>query len=361
VPTETGGGGETVEIGDARFVARDFTVEVAAVAAADFDGDGHQDLVNAGESQLTVLRGDGQGGFVPSSRVLGGENPVDLALADLDGDGDGDIVVANHDTDYVTILLGDGRGAFQPAPNSPLRIDVQPHPHAVRAADLDADGHVDLIVDHREAEGLLILRGLGEGRFESPGIVVDGGGDPYRGMAVGDVDGDGKLDLVTPNPGEVGVLLNASDEAGVAFVQAPPVAAAAPFGVALGDLNGDGKLDLIAASDEGSALVELFWGDGRGGFEAAGESSFELAPGGKSVVVGDLNGDGITDAAIASYQFSDVLVLLGGRDSIRTGYLAGDEHPWGLAVADFNGDGQDDLVIADDTTHKATVYLSHEP
>ncbi|MGD8791822.1 MAG: VCBS repeat-containing protein [Anaerolineae bacterium] len=361
MPTETGGGEETVEIGDARFVPRRFEVESAAVAAADFDGDGRQDLVNAGQPQLTVLRGDGQGGFVVQSRIAGGENPVDFALADVDEDGNVDIAVANHDTDYLTILLGDGQGAFQPAPNSPLRIEVQPHPHAVRAADLDGDGHVDLIVDHREAEGLLILRGLGEGRFESPGIVVDGGGDPYRGMAVGDVDGDGKLDLVTPNPGEVGVLLNASDEAGIAFIPAAPVEAAAPFGVALGDLNGDGHLDLIAASDEGSALVELFWGDGRGGFEAAGDSPLELAPGGKTIVVGDLNGDGIEDAAVASYQHPEVLVLLGGRGSIRTGYLAGDEHPWGLTVADFDGDGKDDLVIADDVTHRAAVYLSLGP
>lgn len=347
----------TVEVGGVEFVARNLTVEGAAVAAADFDRDGHQDLVCAGQPRLTIFRGDGKGNLDPLSRVPGGENPVDFAIADLDEDGNLDIAVANHDTDYLTILLGDGSGAFRPAGNSPLRIEVRPHPHAVRAVDVDVDGHVDLVVDHRDARGYLVLRGLGEGRFASPGTLVEGGGDPYRGMAIGDIDGDGRPDLVAPNPTAVGVLLNAADER-IAFVRAEPVAAAAPFAVDLGDFNGDDRLDLIVASGEGSPLVEIFFGDGRGGFEQASGSPFRLAPGAKDVAVGDFDGDGIEDAAVSSYRSSEVLVLLGGRDSFRTGSFPAGEHPWGLAAADLNEDGIDDLVIADDATIRATVFLS---
>lgn len=351
---------DTVEVGGIRFLLRSLSIEGAAVAAGDFDADGHPDLVSAGEPHLTVFLGDGAGGLLRSGRVPGGEHPVDYAVADLDADGDMDIAVANHETDYLTILLGDGSGAFAPAPTSPLRIDVSPHPHAVRAADLDADGHVDLMVDHREAEGVLILRGLGGGRFDTPGLLVEVGGDPYRGMALGDLNQDGKLDLVTPNPREVGVLLNASSDQ-IAFVQVPSVAAGAPFAVDLGDFNGDGRLDLIAASDEGSPLVEVFFGDGQGGFEEASDSPFRLAPGGKKIAVGDFNGDGVADAAISCYLSPDVLVLLGGRGSLRTGSLPGGEHPWGLAVADLNENGNDDLVIADDAAQRATVYVSIDP
>jgi hypothetical protein len=176
-------------------------------------------------------------------------------------------------------------------------------------------------------------------------------------MAVGDIAGDGSLARVTPPPREVGVLLFVSSDR-IAVAHASPVAAAAPFAVELGDFNGDDRLDLVVASDEGSPLIELFHGDGRGGFVEAGDSPFHLAPGGKKIAVGDFNGDGFDDAAVSSYQSSGVLVLFGGRGSARTGYLPGGEHPWHLAVADWNGDGKDDLVISDDADGRATVYLS---
>ena len=354
---ETVGTGPTAKIGDIRFVPHMISVQGAAVAAGDVDHDGHPDLISGGDPLLTIFRGDGQGGLAPFSHVPGGQNPVDFALADLNEDGNIDLVVANHDTDYLTLLLGDGQGFFQPAANSPLRISVRPHPHAVRAADLDTDGHVDLIVDHREAEGLLILRGLGNGQFATPGILVAAGGDPYRGMAVGDLNNDGKPDIVTPNPREVGILRNTSDTH-LAFSPATFVAANAPFAVALGDFNGDGNLDLLAASDEGSSLVELFWGDGRGSFEEATGSPVRFASGGKKIAVGDFNTDGMADAVVSSYFASEVLVILGRPSSILVGSLPVGEHPWSLTVADLNGDARDDIVVGDDTIHQAWIYLS---
>lgn len=228
----------TVQVGEVSFVRRSIAVGEgpSAVAAAGLDGDGHQDLVVAsGSGIVTIFRGDGSGGLLELRSVPAGENPADLALRDADQDGDVDLVVANHDTDYLTILLGDGTGAFSPAPASPLRIDVRPHPHAVRAEDLDGDGRLDVVVDDRGSEGLLVLRGSGFGAFESPGILVPVGGDPYRGMAIGDIDGDGKLDIVTPNPREVGVRLGSEAER-IEFIAGPAVRAAAPFAVELPDL-----------------------------------------------------------------------------------------------------------------------------
>jgi len=363
-PTKSKDMEKWIVAGGVRFTARAIPIASgeadAMVAAADFNNDGHQDLVASGEARLILFRGDGRGGLTVHSQPPGGAQPESFALHDLDEDGDVDMVIANHDTDYLTILLNDGDGDFQPAPNSPLPIAVSPHPHVVRAADLDGDGLLDLTVDHREAEGLLILKGLGLGAFESPGTVVAAGGDPYRGMALGDLNGDGWPDLVTPNPGNAGVLLN-TGQGDLTFAAAVPVPAEAPFAVGLADFNGDGRLDLIAASNEGSSLVELFLGDGQGEFEAAGDSPFRLAPGGKNIVVGDFNDDGLSDAAVASYHHPQVLLLWGGRETIETDNLAGGEHPWGLAAADFNGDGLDDLVIADDGADQVTLYLSEQP
>ncbi len=361
-PAKIAGQEGMFELGDVRFSSHHISLdssESVAVAAADLDGDGHLDLVTSGDPQLNLLYGDGTGEFASPVRVPGGDQPMDFALADLDQDGDIDIVIANHDTQYLTILLGDA-GEFRLAPYAPLQIAVAPHPHAVRAADLDLDGIIDLVVDHRDGNGLLILRGLSGGGFESPGTLIEVGGDPYLGMAVGDIDGDGKIDLVTPNPGEVGVMLNASGGR-IEFEPGVPVAAQSPFAVGLGDFNGDGNLDLLAASDEGSPLVQLFLGNGLGRFEEAGDSPIRFAPGGKNIAVGDFNGDGLADAAVACWQSPDALILLGGRETFQTALLPGGEHPWGLAAADLNADGKDDLVIADDTRPQAVIYLSVDP
>ncbi len=353
---------DTVTIGGVNFVPQRLEVGAGepAVAFADLDNDGHQDLVvtNSADHDLIVFQGDGHGRLTGRGRFPAGQNPTDVFAADMNGDGVIDLVVANHETSYLTLLTGDGHGGYQPASNSPLTIDVDPHPHAVRAEDLDADGHVDLIVDHRAGRGLLVLKGLGQGAFETPGKVVDVGGDPYLGFATGDVNNDGRLDLITPNPDEVGAVLSVGSS-GSEFVRAPSVPAASPFGVGLADLDGDGKLDVIAASDGRSSLVEVFLGNGQGEFREG--AAFRIAAGAKSIAVGDINGDGVEDALVTSWS-SDALVVLGGTAGFQTVRLAlrEIENPWGLAVVDLNEDGRDDFVIGDGTSSLATVYLSHD-
>jgi len=354
--TLTGSSEEIFEISGTRFTAQRIGMDGVGLAAADLNDDGHLDVVVGGEPMLTIYLGDGTGRLDKISQAPGGQQPDNFALADIDEDGDMDIIIANHDTDHLTILLGIGDGTFQLAANSPLSITVSPHPHEVRAVDIDRDGHLDLIVDDRDGKGYLILRGLGDGSFES-GISVEVGGDPYRGMALGDLDGDGDLDLVSPNPTEVGVLLNQSREQ-IVFQPSDYVAAQTPFSVALGDFNGDSKLDLITASGESDSIVELFWGNGAGGFVAADSSTVQFAKGAKQIAVGDFNGDKIDDAVISAYRSTDVLIIFGGGDPLQFGTLPGIEHPWSFAVADLNEDNIDDLVIGDDTSPEALIYLS---
>lgn len=329
-------------------------------APADVNGDGHPDLLvsRRGDDELVCVPGDGRGGFGRAVRTPAGANPTTLAPGDFDGDGDLDVVVANHETDYLTLLLGDGRCGFVESPRSPIGLTVRPHPHAVHAADFDGDGRLDLVVDARESEGLQLLPGLRDGRFDTSGPVIRMGGDPYRGMAVGDLDGDGRADLATPNPRELGIALNQASGT-FAFELVRPVLADTPFGVAIGDFDGDGRADLVSGTGQSSSGVEVFLGNGSGSFRPHPKSPFPFEAGAKAVTTGDFDGDGYSDAVAASYSADEILVLMGGPRDLESVRIPGFQNPWGLAAADFNGDDYDDLAVVDQGDSEITVFMSN--
>lgn len=155
--TETRNATEANEVADASFITRSITVESATVAAADFDHDGYQDLVSAGEPRLTIFRGDGKGGLFSFSQVPGGEQPDGFALTDLDEDGDIDIVIANHDTDYLTLLLGNGDGAV--GWRSSISKGYLPggeHPWGMAVIDFNGDGKDDMVIGDDAAHRAIV-------------------------------------------------------------------------------------------------------------------------------------------------------------------------------------------------------------
>jgi hypothetical protein len=334
----------------------------SAVAAGDLDGDGDLDLLvaNTMSGTVTFLRGDGTGGFERLADFPAGENPVDVALGDFDEDGDLDAAIANHETLYLTILVNDGLGDLKFTEKSRLSVDIGPHPHAVRVTDLDRDGHLDLLVDDREREAILVMAGGGEGEFTER-QRIDVGGDPYRGMAIGDMDGDGWADLVTPNRSEVAIVLRAGAEpaaelAAENFREPVGIPAPQPFGIQVADLNGDQLLDVIYATEPGA--VRVLPGEGAGAVSSQAWYQEQMPRGGKAIAVGDFNADGIDDAAIQSFFSSGVRILLGDEAAIRTTEVDGGENPWGIAVADLNGDGRDDLVVSDHGSGEVRIFLA---
>ncbi len=323
-----------------------------AVLASDLDGDERLDLVVVGGESVLVLHGRGDGQFDLSSAVAAGENPVDVAGADLDGDGLTDLAVANHETNYVTLLFGISGGGFERRDHSEFAVDVAPHPHAVRLRDIDNDGTADLLVDDRTPQSIRAFPGVGDGTF-AKSTSVNVGGDPYRGMALADLDGDGRLDLVTPNPDHISVLLG--DGSGGFTQHDSPRAPFSPFSVVAADLDGDGVHDLAAASGEGVGSLAIWRGNTDGSFTAAGQYEIAMGPTKSSTV--DITGDGRAEVLVASYIGSEVAVLSGGDSPVLT-RLEVDGSPWGLATGNFDMDGRMDFAVANDTREQITVFLS---
>ncbi len=330
------------------------------VVAADLDGDARADLIaaNGQDGTVSLLRGNDEGRFepFPGAPVAAGHDPSALAIGDFDGDGNLDVAVANHETRYLTLLAGDGGGGLSAAPDSPLTIDVDPHPHLVLAVDLDGDARLDLVVDDRNRHGVLALYGRGDGGFVQPGRRIPVGGDPYLGMAVADLNGDGRPDLVSPNRDEVGVVL-ALPAGRAAFAAPVSLPVASPDAVGCGDFDGDGRNDLIVASQP--ARGTLYLGDGDGGFRPHPGGPWSTGGGqAKKLEVGDLNGDGLADAVVLGWTEAYATVIFGHRERPRRATLPTGRNPWGLEVADLNGDGRDDVAVASHAEGTVAVFIS---
>ena len=350
---------QVVDVGGTSFEKRDFSLGEGqpALSVFDFNHDNHVDLIvaNYNENTLSIFQGDGKGRLTLHSKIPSGENPTGIDTQDINNDGHMDIVVANHETSYITVLLGDGKGSFKKPNKTPLETDLVPHPHVVRLVDLNYDEHIDLLVDSRDDNGLRLYKGLGNGHFSPKSELIKTGGDPYRGFAIGDLNRDKRIDIVTPNQRDIGIVL-AGVANGESFSVKHLPQKDSPFSVELADVNNDDKLDIIVASNTAMSMLP---GDGDGTFPVKRTQNIGTFSGAKQIAIGDLNGDGIDDAMISVWAGKVYFVLGGDKKLGITHFKPNDlANPWGIVMADFNEDGKDDFVIADGNSNKAAIYLS---
>ena len=287
-----------------------------------------------------------------------------LVAGDFNGDGAADLAVANSNDNSVTVLLGNGAGAFTEPAGSPIAIGTSPF--SLTIADINGDGIEDLITVNSSDNSLTLLFGNGAGGFTAStgGRTSQSGQYPVTSVAVGDFNRDGIQDLAVANFGtdNVAILLGNGSGKFTPSAQSPIGVGINPSSVAIGDFDRDGIQDLAVANDGGNVSVSVLLGNGSGNFSASSGSPFGTAGNSPySVSVADFNGDGIQDLAVVNAFSNNVDILLGdGNGSFAEAAispLAVGTEPVASAVADFNGDGIEDVVVANWTDGTVTVFL----
>src|SRR5262245_26988944 len=332
-----------------------------AVAVADINADGRQDLVTrtSYKSSVSVLLGNGDGSFQAAHAFRTGAGTFSVAVGDLNSDGKMDIVTANAND--LSVLLAQADGSLQ----GPKPIDVGGNPLSVAVGDFDADGKLDLAVTSQirsfaiyynsdytgfwssvqrswSTTGLRsVLLGHGDGTFVSPVSSVTGesvhsefqsyylhypypiyhywSSDSHWGdtaptwAAVGDFNGDGKLDGVLGSRAATDLVVLPGDGRGGFTAGTSLATASSPSATAASDLNGDGKLDLVTVAGNNATV---FPGNGDCTFRA--RSTYPAGADLQFAAVADLNGDRIRDVVVSQAGGKSVNVLLGNGDGSFT-------------------------------------------
>lgn len=267
--------------------------------------------------------------------------PPIIAIGDFNGDGIPDIVSAPHGG--IAISLGNGDGTFA-APLVIPKVDSADGINAFGVGDFNGDGITDLLVDDEDTGQLTVLLGKGDGTF-TVGQTL-----PFdtQSIAIADFNGDGKLDAALSGV-QTTILLGNGDGTFTAAPSQPPITS---LQLVAADFNGDGKIDLALASNENNAPfaptpITILLGNGDGTFTAAPSQPQFVA---LQLVAADFNGDGKIDLAAINGTGNAVAILLGNGDGTLTAPSTLPTDPnFGLfrfALGDFNGDGKPDVAIA---------------
>lgn len=302
------------------------------VAVADVNHDGAADIIaaNPNSGTVTVLLGDGKGHFhaAAGSPFPVGHLPSDIGIGDFDGDGHPDLLIANHQTPYVTLLLGDGNGGFRPAPHSPFTTKARPHPQGVAVGHFCGEAQpLDAVIDSWGSSQVELLIGDGHGNLVNGPMFPAGPGSdmPLRSA---DFNHDGAPDIVMPdtaighwNSNEVSVLLGDGKCGFHAAPGSPFPGGPVPWTVAVGDLNGDGNPDFVVipcgpqVRDARQIAATVLLGDGKGGFRPMPGSPFPLSgcadP--RRVAIGDVIGSRTRDFVVTCANSARVLLFVGAN------------------------------------------------
>ena len=354
-----------------------------ASCLGDLNGDGKVDVIVANRTgnSISILVNDGSPGvlrFKPKSSFQTDSWPVSVAVGDLDGDGKLDVVVANSSSNTVSVFRNSSNLGL-------LSLDTRKdfitanNPVSVAIGDLDGDGRLDIVVANNritpEMGGLTLLRntgGIGSLSFNGQ-MIHTSNFTFYTSVAIGDIDNDGKVDLVASwpvgsNPGYLSVFRNLGSPGTLNFDWTSFTGKQVgnrPTSVVLGDLDMDGKLDIASTSNLFTSLIILVKNTSIPGLISfTDDQTFLFGQLPRSVVaIGDLDGNGKPDLGMTNEGSNSVSIFRGTGLSGVMSYdsktnLSTGMSPTSVAIGDLDGDGKSDLVI---TNNSSTSILLHEP
>ena len=290
--------------------------------------------MTAGEVNVSVLLGDGFGGFGPAANFAACVGAHESAIGDFDRDGALDVIVACWGGSVVSYLKGLGNGGLAP----PVNYAAGAAPHSVVAVDFNADGMLDAAIANHDAGSVSVLIGHGDGTFATQ-VTYPVGAGPHS-IRAGDVDNNGTFDLAVANEfsSTISVLRGLGNGTFMTSVHYPT--GSVPKGVAIADIDRDGFADLLSANSAGNYptgnnpggnTISLLRNQGNASFAAALSVTVGTTP--FAVAAGDLDRDGDLDVVTGNWHSNDVTLL-------RNDTVIGSR-----TANDFDGDGKADIAV----------------
>jgi gliding motility-associated-like protein len=342
------------------------------IISADFDGDGKPDLLTDNASNtLNIHQNTSSSGVISfGARMILTSNSGTryMAVGDVDGDGKLDIAVPNLTSNNVSIFRNNGIGSIGFDPKVDFTTGLGPA--CATFADLDADGRLELIVGNYNEDKISIFRNTTVGTTISfdPKVDITVGTSPIS-ISATDIDGDGKLDLVisasdAATGNKISILRNIGSGT-ISFESAFVLSTGAgsiPWISTTGDIDGDGKPDIVVANN-GTNNVSVFRNNSSSGtilFDS--RLDFATGSGPRSVALGDLNGDGLPDMVVGNESANNVSIFANTSSSGTVSFAprltiaAGSLSPRAIAFTDLDGDGKPDITGINGDAMNVFIY-----